>query len=86
MKQLIYIAACAALLASCTKNERARSFGGTTQVDLPKDCKFVTATWKDTDLWYAYRPARQGELPETVVLQEQSSFGMMEGTVKFQEH
>lgn len=47
--------------------------------------KFVVATWKDTQLWYAYRPRRADEKPETVTLQEQSSFGLVEGRVIFTE-
>jgi len=73
------------LLSNCTENSRAKSFGGTMTVELPPQTKLVTATWKETELWYLYRPMRQGETPETSVFQENSSFGMWEGTVKFIE-
>lgn len=73
------------LLSSCTENTRAKSFGGTMTVELPPQTKLVTATWKETELWYLYRPMRQGETPETSIFQENSSFGMWEGTVKFIE-
>ncbi len=72
-------------LSSCTENERAKSFGGTATVDLPPKTKFVGATWKESQLWYSYRPARPGEAPETTVLQEQSNYGIMEGRVEFNE-
>lgn len=73
------------LLSSCTENTRAKSFGGTMTVELPPQTKLVTATWKETELWYLYRPMRQSETPETSIFQENSSFGMWEGTVKFIE-
>lgn len=72
-------------LLSCTENSRAKSYGGTATVDLPEKTKFVTATWKDDQLWYAYRPARPGEVPETTTLKEQSKFGLIEGKVLFVE-
>jgi hypothetical protein len=53
------------LLASCTAQQRARSYGGTLDINLPPSTKLVTATWKDTaDLWYLHRPMRTGEVPE----------------------
>lgn len=80
------LAAILLLSASCTENSRAKSWGGSATVDLPKGTKIVGATWKDEDLWYLHRPAREGEKPETVTLSEQSSFGLVEGKVIFQEH
>lgn len=73
-------------IPSCTDNKMAKSFGGTATVDLPKNTKFVTATWKDTQLWYVFRPMRENEKPETFTLQEQSSLGILEGRVIFNEH
>lgn len=72
-------------ITGCTENSRAKKYGGTAFVDLPEKTKFVFATWKDDQLWYAYRPARQGELPETTTLQEQSKWGLVEGKVIFVE-
>jgi hypothetical protein len=72
-------------LLSCTENSRAKSYGGTATVNLPEKTKFVTATWKDDQLWYAYRPARPGEVPETTTLKEQSKWGIVEGSVVFVE-
>lgn len=86
MKNIVIIASIIATLSSCTENQRAKQFGGTATVDLPKGTKFVNATWKEDALWYAYRPARVGEMPETVTLREQSSFGLIEGEVRFNEH
>jgi len=71
---------------SCTENVRAKTFGGTTVVELPPKTKLVSATWKDTDLWYLYRPANPGETPTSLTLKEDSSFGLLEGQVIFNEH
>jgi len=73
-------------LVSCTENQRAKQFGGNATVDLPPNTKFIGATWKADGLWYSYRPIREGEKPESVVLKEQSSFGLIQGSVTFTEH
>lgn len=75
----------AAFSVSCTQNQRARSFGGTATVELPKGTKLVGATWKEEHLWYLTRPMREDEQPETSTLQESSSFGLVQGTVIFHE-
>ena len=88
MKILLYIQAAvvfALLFASCTENSRARSFGGTMTVDLPKGEKLVTATWKEASLWYLTRQMREDESPETYSFQESSPFGIAQGTVIFNE-
>ncbi|ALA07216.1 hypothetical protein SECTIM467_92 [Brevibacillus phage SecTim467] len=67
-------------------NPVARSFGGTITVDVPKGQKFVNATWKDKDsIWYITRPMREGETPETFFFQEDTTLGILEGTVIFKE-
>ena len=73
-------------MAGCTANERAKQYGGTMQVNLPPGQKLVNATWKDENqLWYLMRPMREGEKPEVVTFKEDSSFGLVEGTVVFVE-
>lgn len=74
-----------ATLSSCTENNMAKNWGGNMTVELPPNTKLVGATWKESELWYLYRPMRQGETPETSILQEDSNFGMMEGSVTFVE-
>ena len=66
-------------------NYAARNFGGTVTVDLPAGEKLVSATWKESDLWYLTRPMKAGEEPETLHLRESSSLGMANGTVVFKE-
>lgn len=72
----------AAAVGSCTQQQRARNYGGTATIELPKGQKLVNATWKgDDDLWYLYRPMRAGEQPETTIFQE-SAGGLITGAVK----
>lgn len=73
------------LLTSCTENSRAKSWGGTGRVELPKGQKLVGVTWKENELWYLTRPMRDTDIPEFSTFQEESSFGLMEGKVIFQE-
>jgi hypothetical protein len=54
-------------------------------IDLPKGEKLIEATWKGEDLWYLTRPMRSNESPEIYIFREDSSFGVMEGTVTFKE-
>lgn len=71
--------------SGCTENQRAKSFGGSTTKNLPKGHKLVTATWKNSQLWYLSRPMRNDEVPETYEFIEISNFGLMEGKVVFVE-
>lgn len=73
------------LMTACTENMRSRTLGGNIKVTLPPGQKLVTASWKDADLWYLTRERRPDEKPETFLMQESASFGVMEGTVTFVE-
>lgn len=73
------------LLTSCTDNEKARNFGGTEKIQLPKGQRLVTATWKKDDLWYLTEPMPENYLPQTREFIEKSSFGVWEGKVIFLE-
>ncbi|WP_440880644.1 hypothetical protein [Tenacibaculum sp. C7A-26P2] len=72
-------------LTSCTEKQRSRSFGGQFEVKLPKGQKLIEATWKGKDLWYLTRQRREGEPIERYLFKEESSFGVMEGSVIFKE-
>lgn len=63
----------------------AKNMGGTVTIDVPKGQKVIEATWKDSNLWYLTRPMRKDEEPETLTLQEDSNFGIIEGKVIFEE-
>lgn len=66
-------------LTSCTENQRARTFGGEEVVELPKNRIFLNTTWKEDDLWILTKDTITNE----VFFQEKSSFGLLEGTIKF---
>ena len=87
MKKTITILLASLLFAglSCTDNERAKNYGGTMTVKVPKGNKLESATWKGDELWYLYRPFREGEQPETHYLDEDSVYGIFTGRVQFEE-
>lgn len=84
MKKLIILLALP-FITSCTENSRAKSFGGTMTIPVPAGNRVIGATFKEETMWYLYRPFEAGETPKTVIFQEKSSFGMVEGKVIFQE-
>jgi hypothetical protein len=85
MKKSIIAVAAILSLAACTQNERAKSFGGTATIDLPKGQKLVTVTWKEKEIWYLTRPMSATDSAESYTFQEESSYGVMEGTVILKE-
>jgi len=53
------------ILASCSNNQMAKSFGGSITIELPIGQKLVNVTWKDeSDIWYLTRPMRSIDTPE----------------------
>lgn len=63
----------------------ARHGGGTAVVDLPPGQKLITATWKETSLWYLTRPMKSVDSAETYYFKESSALGVVEGTIIFKE-
>ncbi|AKQ08470.1 hypothetical protein PQE66_gp155 [Bacillus phage PBC2] len=63
----------------------AKKFGGNYEVNLPKGEKLVNATWKESNLWYLTRPMTEEDKAETYKFKEDSTFGVMEGTVTIKE-
>jgi len=80
MKKVLSIVLGVFLVTSCTENSRVKMFGGTGSIMLPRGKKLVTVTWKDIQVWYLTRPMREDEKPETYEFQEESNWGMVEGT------
>ena len=76
-----------AFLCSCTDNTRSRIWGGKMTIELPKGQKLVEATWKGdgNSLWYLTEPMNADYTPKTKVFQEDSRFGVLEGSVVFVE-
>jgi len=83
--KLLSLVALALALTSCTENSMAKQFGGTVTIRLPANTMFVNATWREDELWYIYRPRKTGETPDITIMQEDSKFGLIEGTVQFVE-
>lgn len=85
MKKLFLILLLSVFTFSCTENQRAKNWGGTVTVELPKGKKLVEATWKEDNLWYLTRDMKEGETAETFEFIEDSSFGVMKGKIIFVE-
>lgn len=70
---------CVSLLAGC--QGVTKSLGGSTTIKLEPNTKLELITWKDDSLWYLTRPMREDDIAETHTYQQQSEFGVFEGTV-----
>lgn len=73
------------LMVSCTENERVKAWGGEGTIKLPKGRKLVTVTWKETQIWYLTRPMDSTDVAQTYQFQEESSWGVIEGTYNIVE-
>ena len=73
------------MITSCTENERVKTWGGKGTINLPKGRKLVTVTWKETQVWYLTRPMDSSDVAETYQFQEESSYGVIEGTYNIVE-
>lgn len=72
-------------LMACTQNERARYFGGTAKADFPCGKKLINVTFKQDSIWMLTRDLKPGEALESYEFNEDSSWGILNGTVKIQE-
>lgn len=80
MKKLFLAIMLGVMVTSCTENSRVKNWGGEGTINLPKGRKLVTVTWKETQVWYLTRPMTSNDVAETYQFQEESSWGVMEGT------
>jgi hypothetical protein len=80
MKKLFLAILMGVMVTSCTENERVKQWGGEGNIKLPKGRKLVNVTWKETQVWYLTRPMNSNDVAETYQFQEESSWGVMEGT------
>lgn len=85
MKKLVLLIIVALFVFGCTSQQRAKKYGGTATVNLPPGTKLVEATWKGDDLWYLVRKRAANEEPQSYVFSESSSWGVLEGKIKFNE-
>jgi hypothetical protein len=84
-KIFIYISLVTLILTSCTENARVKHWGGEGTINLPQGRKLVNVTWKDNEIWYLTRPMTSNDTVETYQFQEESSWGMVEGTYNIVE-
>lgn len=82
--KFLMVAAVALMLSGCDQT-MSRQFGGTTTINLPCGEKYINASWKENNLWYATHPATAGEMFYTIVYRESSIVGILEGKVMFYE-
>lgn len=73
------------MVTSCTENSRVKTWGGEGTIKLPKGRKLVNVTWKETQVWYLTRPMNSNDVAETYQFQEESSWGVIEGTYNIVE-
>lgn len=73
------------IFALTTENAIVKMFGGTQEITLDAGQKLVTMTWKKNDLWLQTRDMRPEEYAETHRFSEQSSLGILEGTIIIHE-
>ena len=70
----------------CTRQMMVRRWGSTMQEDLPAGRKLCVVMWDHEDhLWFLTRPARPEAVPVAYRLDEQSSFGVLQGHVLINE-
>ena len=81
MRKLTMVAITLLALASCTDNQRARSFGGTETIKIEPQEKLINITWKQNNLWVIVQDTITG----TIYAKEKSSFGIMQGKVIIQK-
>lgn len=80
MKKLFLTIMIGVIATSCTENSRVKQWGGEGTINLPKGRKLVNVTWKETEIWYLTRPMDSNDVAQTYQFQEESSWGVIEGT------
>lgn len=79
-KKIMAMVLVAMFLTGC--HGTTKNFGGSMTLKLPPNQKLEEITWKDDDsLWYLTRPMRDDEVAETHTFQQDSEWGVFEGTV-----
>jgi hypothetical protein len=87
MKKLFLLLVTAATLSSisCTEQQRARHYGAHTEIQVNPGYKLLEVTWKDDDLWMFIEEMDSDYVPKTKIFKEESSFGIIEGSITFKE-
>lgn len=70
---------------SCTQQTCAKQFGGNYNGKIPCGQKVIEMTWKGDQLWIATTEMDSSDVPRVLNFQEDSSWGVLEGTVTITE-
>jgi hypothetical protein len=62
-----------------------RTYGGTSEIKLPKGEKLVMATFKNNNIWFLTESMDSDYIPKTKHMYESSLMGVFEGEVIFYE-
>lgn len=81
IKQIVLLILVCLTMVSCTDNSRAKLYGGNIKLELPENTKLVNITWKEEQIWYLTKPMKSNDSAETYTFQEESGFGIVEGSV-----
>ena len=71
------------MLTGC--QSATKSLGGSMTIELEPNTKLELITWKDDSLWYLTRPMTEDDIAEIHTYQQQSEFGVFEGTITIVE-
>jgi len=85
MRKIFLVIMMGVIATSCTENSRVKAWGGEGTINLPKGRKLVNVTWKETEVWYLTKPMDSNDVAETYQFQEESSWGLVEGTYNIVE-
>jgi hypothetical protein len=87
MKKIISIILSVTLIMALSGCQFAtKHLGGSMTVNLEPNVKLVNVTWKEDSLWFLTKPMTENDIAETYCFEEDSEFGIIEGTVTIVEH
>ena len=81
MKKKIILVTTLLILSLTGCQSLTRDYGGATTIKLEPNQKLGEITWKEDSLWYLTRPMTEDDIAETHTFQQQTDFGVFEGTV-----
>ena len=77
MKKIVFILMLFFIFSSCTRNQRARNWGGEETIKLNPQEKFINVSWKNDNLWIIVQDTTTG----IYYAREKSSYGIVEGVI-----
>lgn len=87
MKKIISIILVIVMIIAMSGCQYAtKHLGGSMTINLEPNVKLVNVTWKDDSLWFLTKPMTEEDVAETYYFEEDSEFGVFEGTVTIVEH